>query len=81
MHRVFGEWLRRSRRRTYARKQLCIAHQLLETMGIMRFANRARSGLLATGETGCKRSLTAGVVELTAPECQIGTSRAKVVVG
>lgn len=54
---LYGEWLRRQRRRTEARDQLRIAHTMLESMGMAAFADRARHELLATGETARSRSL------------------------
>jgi DNA-binding CsgD family transcriptional regulator len=55
-HLVYGEWLRRERRRVDARAQLRAAHDMLDAMGIRAFAERARRELLATGETARKRS-------------------------
>ena len=69
-HLLYGEWLRRQHRRLDAREQLRTAHDLLATMGIEAFAERARRELLATGETVRKRTVeTRG--ELTAQEAQI----------
>jgi ATP/maltotriose-dependent transcriptional regulator MalT len=69
-HLLYGEWLRRQRRRLDARAQLRTAHDLLEAMGIEAFAERARRELQATGETARKRTVqTSG--ELTAQEALI----------
>ena len=56
-HLLYGEWLRRARRRLDARDQLRTAHDMLATMGVEAFAERARRELLATGETARKRSV------------------------
>ncbi|HSO98061.1 MAG TPA: LuxR family transcriptional regulator [Solirubrobacteraceae bacterium] len=49
-HLLYGEWLRRVRRRRDARVHLRAAHQLFEAMGAGAFAHRAGVELLATGE-------------------------------
>jgi DNA-binding CsgD family transcriptional regulator len=69
-HLLYGEWLRRQRRRLDARAQLRTAHDLLARMGVEAFAERARRELQATGETARKRTVhTSG--ELTAQEAEI----------
>jgi ATP/maltotriose-dependent transcriptional regulator MalT len=70
-HLLFGEWLRRERRRREARAQLRTANDMLEAMGIAGFAERARRELQATGATARKRTLPARHEELTAQEAQI----------
>lgn len=52
---VYGEWLRRQKRRAEARDQLRSAFDALTSMGAEAFAERARRELLATGETARKR--------------------------
>ena len=69
-HLVYGEWLRRERRRGEARTQFREAHSMLEEIGMAAFAERARRELWATGETTRKRSVE-GQGELTAQELQI----------
>ena len=70
-HLLYGEWLRRERRRVDARAQLRIAHDMLDAMGMDAFAERARRELQATGETARKRSVATGDEQLTAQEAQI----------
>ena len=67
---LYGEWLRRERRRTDAREQLCPAHDMLDSMGIDAFAERARREILAAGGTARKRTVEISD-ELTAQEAQI----------
>ena len=54
---LYGEWLRRQGRRVDAREQLRTAHNLFATIGMEAFAERARTELLATGETARKRTV------------------------
>src|SRR5205085_4357328 len=53
-HLLYGEWLRRENRRVDAREQLRTAHEMLVTIGMEAFAERARRQLLATGERARK---------------------------
>jgi RNA polymerase sigma factor (sigma-70 family) len=67
---LYGEWLRRERRRVDARKQLRIAHDLFSDFGMDAFAERARVELQATGEHARKRTVDT-LDELTPQELQI----------
>ena len=69
-HLVYGEWLRRARRRLDARGHLRTAHELFAAMGADAFADRAARELQATGETARKRSIETAD-ELTAQEYQV----------
>jgi DNA-binding CsgD family transcriptional regulator len=69
-HLVYGEWLRRDRRRLEARQQLRTALQMFTTMGAEAFAERAERELLATGERLQKRG-TESNTQLTPQEAQI----------
>jgi len=69
-HLLYGEWLRRERRRIDARTELRMAHELFSEFGMEAFAERARVELEATGERARKRTVdTLG--ELTPQEAQI----------
>jgi DNA-binding CsgD family transcriptional regulator len=69
-HLLYGEWLRRDRRRIDARDQLRLARDTFTSMGAEAFAARAGRELLATGETARKRTSETRD-ELTAQETQI----------
>jgi DNA-binding CsgD family transcriptional regulator len=69
-HLLYGEWLRRQRRRRDAREQLHDAWKMFDTLGMEAFAERARAELLATGEHARKRTAEAREV-LTPQEAQI----------
>ena len=69
-HLVYGEWLRRQRRRRDARGQLRTAHEMFTAMGAEAFAERARIELLATGERARQRT-SQTETELTPQEAQI----------
>ncbi len=69
-HLLYGEWLRRQRRRLDAREQLRTAHELFTDFGVEAFAERARLELEATGERARKRTADT-LDELTPQETQI----------
>jgi DNA-binding CsgD family transcriptional regulator len=69
-HLLYGEWLRRQKRRLDARTQLHAAHEMFVRMGADAFAERARVELAATGERARRRrDETRG--DLTPQEAQI----------
>ncbi|MBV8293058.1 MAG: AAA family ATPase [Mycobacterium sp.] len=70
-HLLYGEWLRRERRRTDARAQLHTAHDMFDAMGMEAFAERARRELLATGETARNGTPAATGAQLTPQEEQV----------
>jgi DNA-binding CsgD family transcriptional regulator len=69
-HLLYGEWLRRAKRRADAREHLRTAYEGLTAVGMEAFAERARGELAATGETVHKRTVQTRY-ELTAQERQI----------
>ena len=69
-HLLYGESLRRQRRRLDAREQLRTAHEMFAGMGFEAFADRAARELLATGEHARKRNVET-LTQLTAQEAQI----------
>jgi DNA-binding CsgD family transcriptional regulator len=69
-HLLYGEWLRRERRRLDARNQLRTALEAFTRMGTDAFARRAERELLATGEHARKRTVDT-LDQLTPQETQI----------
>jgi DNA-binding CsgD family transcriptional regulator len=67
---LFGEWLRRERRRQEAREQLRSAHTMFTEMGMEAFAERAAGELLATGERARRRTVETSR-QLTPQEDQV----------
>ncbi|HEY2491052.1 MAG TPA: LuxR C-terminal-related transcriptional regulator, partial [Streptosporangiaceae bacterium] len=65
-HLLYGEWLRRQRRRRDARDQLRTAFAMFEAMGMEAFASRARAELRATGERA--RPRRPGAPEVLTPQ-------------
>jgi DNA-binding CsgD family transcriptional regulator len=55
-HLLYGEWLRRQRRRRDARDHLRTAFSMFDAMGMEAFAGRARAELRAAGERARPRS-------------------------
>jgi DNA-binding CsgD family transcriptional regulator/glycosyltransferase involved in cell wall biosynthesis len=71
-HLVYGEWLRRRRRRVDAREQLRTACVMFESMGAGAFARRAETELVATGERARRRTPET-ILSLTPHEWRIAT--------
>src|SRR6476646_838052 len=69
-HLLYGEWLRRERRRVDAREQLRTALEAFAHMGVEAFGSRAERELLATGERVRKRAMETRD-QLTPQELQI----------
>ena len=69
-HLLYGEWLRRERRRLDAREQLRRAQEMFLQFGAEAFAERARIELRATGEHARKRTVETRD-DLTPQEAQI----------
>jgi DNA-binding CsgD family transcriptional regulator len=67
---LYGEWLRRERRRTDARDQLRAAYETFSRLGASGFGERARRELIATGETVRQRTPETRD-ELTAQEAAV----------
>jgi DNA-binding CsgD family transcriptional regulator len=64
-HLLYGEWLRRQRRRRGAREHLRIACELFAAMGMAAFASRAQAELRAAGEHAAVRG--AGTLDTLTP--------------
>ena len=67
---LYGEWLRRERRRSESRGHLRNALEAFRGLGAVPWAERAEAELRATGETARKRDVSA-VEQLTPQELQI----------
>jgi DNA-binding CsgD family transcriptional regulator len=69
-HLLYGQWLRRAKRRRDARRQLRIAEDMFQVMGAARFAEEAGNELRATGERA--RTRTPGTeLDLTPQEARV----------
>jgi RNA polymerase sigma factor (sigma-70 family) len=75
-HLLYGEWLRRERRRRDARNELRVAHELFCDFGMEGFAERARVELEATGERARKRTVDT-LDQLTPQEAQVARLAAR----
>jgi DNA-binding CsgD family transcriptional regulator len=69
-HLLYGEWLRRQKRRRDARSQLRAAGALFDAMGAMAFADRTRAELLAVGDRPRQPAERPGL-DLTPQEAQV----------
>jgi DNA-binding CsgD family transcriptional regulator len=70
-HLLYGEWLRRERRRADARVQLRLSHEMFEAMGMEAFAERALRELEATGASARKPIAADDAQQLTPQEALI----------
>jgi DNA-binding CsgD family transcriptional regulator len=69
-HLVYGEWLRRERRRVDARNELRLAYEMFTEAGMDAFSERARVELQATGEHARRRTVDT-LDQLTPQEAQV----------
>ncbi len=69
-HLLYGQWLRRAKRRRDARQELRIAHEMFAAMGADRFAERAAAELRATGERARARTPETAI-DLTPQEVRV----------
>ena len=69
-HLQYGQWLRRSKRRRDARRELRAAYEMFDLMGAEQFAARAATELSATGERARSRTRAANL-DLTPQEARV----------
>jgi DNA-binding CsgD family transcriptional regulator len=69
-HLLYGEWLRRQKRRSHASVQLRTAYRMFDVMGAAAFARRTRAELLAAGGHLPEAAELAGP-DLTPQETQV----------
>ncbi len=70
-HLLYGEWLRRRKRRRDAQVQLRAAHDMFTTMGAAAFAARARAERHASGDASRDEPLPRNHFGLTPQEVQV----------
>jgi len=70
LHLLYGEWLRRAKRRRDARRELQAAFDMFDWMGAEGFAERAATELSATGERARSRT-PATTFDLTPQEARV----------
>ena len=75
-HLLYGEWLRRQRRRVDARSELRIAHEMFVSFGMEAFAERARVELRAGGESAPKGTVET-LDQLTSQEFEVARHAAQ----
>ena len=68
---LYGEWLRRARRRSDAREPLRAALRVFDVIGARSWAERARAELRATGESVAAAEQPGGQDQLTPQELQV----------
>jgi DNA-binding CsgD family transcriptional regulator len=68
---LYGEWLRRARRKTEARTHLRMALETFERLGATPWADRARTELRATGTAAPRQPAPGILARLTPQELQI----------
>lgn len=68
---LWGEWLRRSRRRADARAQLRLAAELFDGLGAQRWAVNARAQLRAVGGVVSSHGQASATILLTPQELQV----------
>jgi DNA-binding CsgD family transcriptional regulator len=74
---MFGETLRRRRRRIEARHLLRDAQEAFQRLGAQKFEERAAAELAATGERPRRRADRSGLLQLTAQELQAALAVAR----
>jgi DNA-binding CsgD family transcriptional regulator len=70
-HLVYGEWLRREKRRSAAAAQLTSAVTIFDKLGATSWAERARAELAALGQAAARAKAPGVLARLTPQEYQI----------